>query len=178
MIYLFILTLFIFEILGCYTAHPNPLEPAEQSPPRSMPPRRSPRQRPAPQLRSRVENLPSGERTNSASLEAAPRLTELVTHLLTRPSDKGIKCQPLHRRARVGRRQATMPHSGCDWGPVHQLRSLLRHPQHCSGTVGAYDALRIRARHCSCHCAAYSAYFLRCGNLGRHGRDPRTRSGP
>jgi len=121
---------------------------------------------------------PSIAHRTSASLEATSRLTELVTHLLTYPSDKGIKCQPLHRRARVGRRQATMPHSGCDWGPVHQLRSLLRHPQHCSGTVGTCNALCRRARHCSCHCAAYSAYFLRCRTLDRHGHDPRTRFGP
>jgi len=147
-------------------------------PPRSRPPRRGPRKRIAPPPRSTVAGLPSGERTNSASLEATPRLTELVTHLLTCPSDKCIKCQPLHRRARVGRCQAAMPHSGCDRGPVRQLRSLLRHPQHCSGTLGICDALHRRVRHCSCHCAAYSAYFLRCGTLGRHGRDPRTRSGP
>ena len=37
---------------------------------------------------------------NSASLEATPRQMELATHLLTRPSDRGIKCQPLHHRVR------------------------------------------------------------------------------
>ena len=34
---------------------------------------------------------PSTAHRTSASLEATPRLTELVTHLLTCPSDKGIK---------------------------------------------------------------------------------------
>ena len=50
-------------------ARPSPLEPAEQSPPHSRSPRRGPRQRPAPPLRSRVVNLPSGKHANSASLE-------------------------------------------------------------------------------------------------------------
>ena len=55
-------------------ARPNPLEPAEKS-----------------QSRSRVANLPSGERTNSASLDATARQKELVTRLLTRPLYGGIK---------------------------------------------------------------------------------------
>ena len=71
---------------------------------------------------------PTTAHRSSASLEATPRLTELVTHLFTCPTDKSIECQPLHRRTRVGRRQAFMPHSGCDRGPIRQLRSLLRHP--------------------------------------------------
>ena len=74
------------------TAHPRPpLGPAGQSPLRSRPPRRGPRQRASPPPRSRVADLPSGERTDSASLEATPRRTELVIRSLTCPSDEGIK---------------------------------------------------------------------------------------
>jgi len=61
----------------------TPLRPAEQSLPRSRPPHRDPRHRSASPPHSRVADLPSGERTNFASLEAIPQQTELVTHLLT-----------------------------------------------------------------------------------------------
>ena len=113
-----------------YSPSEPPLEPAEQSPPHS-----------------RVADLPSGERTNSASLEATPRLTELTIHRLTCPSGKGIKCQPLRRRAQVERRQAAMPHSGCDRGPVRQLRSLLRHPQPCADIPGTAPATVLPTPH-------------------------------
>ena len=96
----------------------------------------------APCLRlARGADLPSGERINSVSLEATPRQKGLVTHLLTRPPYRGIKCQQLHRNTRVRRRQATTPHSGCDQSPICQLRSLLNHPRHCGATVGTCDAL-------------------------------------
>jgi hypothetical protein len=39
-----------------------------------------------------------GEQADSAWLEATPLQMELAIHLLTCPNDKGIKCQPLHRR--------------------------------------------------------------------------------
>jgi hypothetical protein len=122
---------------------------------------------------------PSTAHRLSASLETTPRLTELVTYLFTcpsdrgikcqplhrsvwvrrRPSDRGIKCQPLHRSAWVRRRQATMPHSDGDRSPIRQLRSLLRHPWHCGDTVGTCDALCRHARHCSRHCAVNFVYL-------------------
>ena len=37
------------------------------------------------------------------------------------------------------RRQAAIPHSGCDRSPVRQLWSLLRHPWRCGDTVGSCD---------------------------------------
>ena len=52
-------------------AHPNLLEPAGRSPPRSRAPRRDPRPRPASPPRSRVASLPSEERIGSASLEGS-----------------------------------------------------------------------------------------------------------
>jgi len=90
---------------------------------------------------------PSAKRTNGCPL--------------TRPPYGGIKCYQLRRSARVRRRQATTPHSGCDRGPVHQLRSLLSHPRHCDATVGTCDALCERARCCSSRCAANSPSFPR-----------------
>src|SRR6185369_8453806 len=66
-------------------AHPNPLEPAGRSPPRSRAPRRDPRPRPASSPRSRVASLPSREQIDSASLEATPRQDGQTTLPLTRP---------------------------------------------------------------------------------------------
>ena len=37
--------------------------------------------------------------------------------------------------AKDGRRQANIPHSGCDRSPIRQLRSLLRHPGRCGSTM-------------------------------------------
>jgi hypothetical protein len=54
-------------------AHPNPLEPAGQTPPHSRTPRRDPRQHPASPPRSRIASLPSSKRIDSASLKATPR---------------------------------------------------------------------------------------------------------
>ena len=83
----------------------DPLEPVEQSPPRSRPPRRGLQRCAASPPRSRVADLPSESRPtpprpsppqdlvsggNSASLEATPRQLELVTHLLTYPTDRSI----------------------------------------------------------------------------------------
>ena len=48
-------------------AHPNPLEPVGQSPPRSRAPRQDPRQHPASLPRSRVASLPSSKWIDSAS---------------------------------------------------------------------------------------------------------------
>ena len=61
---------------------------------------------------------------------------------LTRPPYGGIKCQPLLHSARARRRQAAIPHSGCDRSLVRQLRSLLRHPGCCDDTVGTCDAVQ------------------------------------
>ena len=71
-------------------AHPHPLEPTGQSPPRSRVSRRDPRRRPASPPRSRVASLPSRERIDSASLEATPRQEGQTTLPLTRPLYKGI----------------------------------------------------------------------------------------
>ena len=61
---------------------------------------------------------------------------------LTRLSYGGIKCQPLLHSTQDRRRQAAIPHSGCDRSPVRQLRSLLRHPGRCGNTVGTCDTVR------------------------------------
>ena len=61
---------------------------------------------------------------------------------LTRPPYEGIKCQPLLHSARVRRRQAAIPHSGCDRSLVCQLRSLLYHSGRCDDTVGTCDAVQ------------------------------------
>ena len=122
-------------------AHPSPLKPAEQSPPHSRSPYRGPRQLPAPPLRSRVTSLPSGKRTNSASLEGNeptlgkadqlrlarghPSTERTNSHPPTRPSYVGIKCQQLRCSTRVRRRQAATPHSNSTRSLVRQLRSLL-----------------------------------------------------
>ena len=45
---------------------------------------------------------------------------------LTRPSYGGIKYQPLLHSAQVRRRQAAIPHSGCDRSPVRQLHLTTR----------------------------------------------------
>ena len=103
----------------------TPLEPAEQSPPRSRSPCRGPRQHPAPPLRSRVANLPSGKHANSArsrvtslpsgkrinsvSLEATSRRKGQTAHPLTCPPHKGNKCRPLHLG--VGGQTASGHHS-------------------------------------------------------------------
>ena len=65
-----------------------------------------------------------------------------MTLLLARPPYGGIKCQPLRHRAWVRRCQASIPHSGCDRGPVRQLRSLLHHSGRCGDTVGTYDVVQ------------------------------------
>ena len=90
---------------------------------------------------------PSTERTNGYSF--------------AHPPYGGIKCSRLRRGTRVRRRQATTPHSGCDQGLIHQLRSLNSHPWHCGTTVGTCDALCERAQRCSFHCAANSLYSPR-----------------
>ena len=90
---------------------------------------------------------PSTERTNG--------------HPFTHPPYGGIKCSRLRRGARIRRRQATTPHSGSDQGLLHQLRSLHSHPWRCGSTVGTYDTLCERARHCSSHYDANSLYFPR-----------------
>ena len=54
-----------------------------------------------------------------------------------------------------------MSHSSRRRSPVRQLRSLLRHPQHCGDIARTYGVLCKRAQRCSCHCAAYSLYSLR-----------------
>ena len=95
------------------------LEPAERSPPRS-----------------KVADLPSSRHLISASLEATPRHKGQTALPLTHPSYGGIKCQPLLHSAQDRRRQAAIPHSGCDRSPIRQLRSLLRHPGRCGNTVG------------------------------------------
>ena len=175
-------------------AHPSPLKPARQSPPRSRAPRRGPRQLPAPLLYSRVANLPSGKRADSTSLEGNeptpgkadqlrlarghPSTERTNVHPLNRPLYIGIKCRQLRCSTRVRRRQAATPHSNSTRSPVRQLRSLLHHPRHCSDTVGTCDALCGCARRCSLHCAAYSLYFLCCRTLERHGHDPRKRLRP
>jgi hypothetical protein len=127
-----------------YTVRPirTPLEPAGQSTPRSRAFRRDPRRRPASPPCSRVASLPLREKIDSDSLEATPRWKGQTALPLARPPYEGIKCQPLLRSARVRRRQASIPHSGCDRSPVRQLRSLLRHSGRCDATVGTCDAVR------------------------------------
>ena len=56
-------------------------------------------------------------------------------HPFALPPYGGIKCQPLLRSAPARRRQAAIPHSGCDRSPVRQLRSLFRHSGRCGTTV-------------------------------------------
>ena len=116
-------------------AHPNSLEPAGQSPPRSRASRQDPRRRPASPPRSRVANLPSSGQLIAASLENTSRHKGQTALPLTCPSYGGIKCQPLLHKAQDRRRQAAIPHSGCDRSPVRQLRSLLRHSGRCGYTV-------------------------------------------
>jgi len=94
--------------------------------------------------RSRVADLPSSKQLISASLEATPRHKGQTALPLTRPSYRGIKCQPLLHSAQDRRRQTAIPHSGCDRSPVRQLRSLLHHPGRCGNTVG--PATRDEAR--------------------------------
>jgi len=127
-----------------YSVRPirTPLEPARRSPPRSRAPRRGPRPRTASPPRLRVASLPSRERIDSASLEATPRQEGQTAFPLARPPYGGIKYQPLLHSARVRRRQAAIPHSGCDRSPVRQLRSLLRHSGRCGDTVGTCDAVQ------------------------------------
>ena len=74
--------------------------------------------------------------------KATPRQKGQTALPFTRPPYKGIKCQPLLHSARARRRQAAIPHSGCDQSPVRQLRSLLRHSGRCGDTVGTCDAVR------------------------------------
>jgi len=119
--------------------------------------------------RSRVADLPSSRQLISASLEATPRRKGQTALPLTRPSYGGIKCQPLLHSAQDRRRQAAIPHSGCDRSPVRQLRSLLRHPGRCGNTVG--PATWEEARHSSCY---YSANSGSPDSTSSHVR-PRTR---
>ena len=127
-------------------------------------------------------DLPSGEQTNSASLEATPRQTELAICRLTVRLIEAINANHSTAEWEVRRRQATTPHSSYDRNPIRQLQSLLSHPQHCGASVGTYDALCERAQYCSHHCAAnspyYPVYFFPYETLDRHGCDPRTRPGP
>ena len=78
----------------------------------------------------------------SALLEATPRQEGQTALPLTRPPYGGTKCQALIHSAQDRRRQAAIPHSGCDRSPVRQLRSLLRHPGRCGNTVGKCDVVR------------------------------------
>ena len=96
---------------------------------------RDPRLRPASPPRSRVANLPSSGQLISASLEATRRHKGQTTLPLTRQLYGGIKCQPLLHSTQDRWRQAAFPHSGCDRGPICQLRSLLCHPGRCGSTV-------------------------------------------
>ena len=123
-------------------AHPSPLEPAGRSRPRSIAPRRDPRPRPAPPPRSRGASLPSREQIDSTSLEATPRQEGQTTFPRTRPPYGGIKCQPPLHSARIRRRQAAIPRSGCDRSPVRQRRSLLCHSERSGDTVGTCDAVK------------------------------------
>ena len=93
--------------------------------------RGDPRQRPASLPRSRVANLPSRERIDSASLEASPRQKGQATRLPTCPPYGGIKCQQLRHSTGVRRRQAAILHSNSAWSPIRQLESLLSHPRRC-----------------------------------------------
>ena len=83
-----------------------------------------------------LPSRPSTAPRISASLETTPRHKGQMALPLTRPSYGGIKSQPLLHSAQDRRRQAANPHSGCDRGPIRQLRSLLRHPGCCGNTVG------------------------------------------
>ena len=123
-------------------AHPHPLEPAGQSPPRSRASYRDPRRCPANPPRSRVASLPSRKQIDSTSLEATSRQEGQTAFPLTRPPYGGIKFQPLLRSIRIRRRQAATPCSGCDRSPVRQLRSLLRHSGRCGDTVGTCNAVQ------------------------------------
>jgi len=69
-------------------------------------------------------------------LEATPRRKGQTALPLNHPSYGGIECQPLPHSAQDRRRQATIPHSGCDRSPIRQLRPLLCHPGLCGSTVG------------------------------------------
>ena len=123
-------------------AHPRSPRTAGWFPPRSRAPVETPRAGGTSPPRSRVANLPSSGRHISASLEATPRRKGQTALQLTRQSYEGIKCQPLLHSAQDRRRQAAIPHSGCDRSPIRQLRSLLRHPGRCDSTVGTRDAGR------------------------------------
>jgi len=92
--------------------------------------------------RSRVASLPSGVRIISASLEATPRRKGQTALPLPRPPHGGIKFQPPLHSARVRRRQAAIPHSGCDRSPVRQLWSLLLHSGRYGDTVRTCDAVQ------------------------------------
>ena len=122
---------------------------------------RDPRLRPASPPRSRVANLPSSGQLISASLEATRRHKGQTALPLTRPSYRGIECQPLLHSAQDRRRQAAIPHSGCDRSPVRQLRSLFRHPGRCGNTVG--PAMRDEA-----HSAQFPSLFCQLRLSGLH----------
>ena len=115
-------------------------------------PHRDPRLRPASPPRSTAANLPRAEKSSPSHSRAAnlPRVgnsspprsrpplgvRDKTALPLNRPSCGGIECQPLLHSAQDRRRQAAIPHSGCDRSPIRQLRSLLRHPRRCSSNVG------------------------------------------
>ena len=123
-------------------AHPNPLGPVGQSPPRSRAPGRNPRQRPASPPHSRVASLPSSKRIDSASLEATPRRkgqtairspvrrTEVLNahHFAVAPGSDSVR--PPLRTAAVTR--VLSANSGHCSG----------HPRRCGDTVGTCDAVR------------------------------------
>ena len=153
---------------------------------------RDPRLRPASPPRSRVANLPSSGQNISASLEGSeptleqgesssprsrpPLDEEGQTALpLTRPSYGLIKCQPLHHSAQDRRRQAAIPHSGCDRSPVRQLRSLLHHPRRCGSTVEPATRDETCSALLELLCSQLSmppSYFPFRGAPERHGHDP------
>ena len=74
-------------------------------------------------------------RLTSASLEATPRHKGQTAPPLNRLPYGGIKSRPLLHGAQDRRCQTAIPHDGCDWNPIRRLRSLLRHPGRCGGTV-------------------------------------------
>ena len=177
-----------------YTVRPvrTPLEPAGRSPPRSRAPRRGPRQLPLPSLRSRVANLPSGKRVNSASLEGneptlgkADQLHLARGHPSTERTNGPSAQPPAVRRHQTPTTPLQHPgqmasgrHSAQQQHPEYCPPTPVTAPRRCSNTVGTCDALCGRARHCSCHCTAYSVYLLCCRPLEWHGHDPRARPEP
>ena len=86
-----------------------------------------------------LPSRPSTAPRVSVSLEGSEPILERAAHLrLARghPLAYRTNGQPLLHSAQDRWRQAAILHSGCDRSSIRQLRSLLRHPRHCSSTVG------------------------------------------